>query len=259
MKKGRNILIALGVIVVIVAVGIFFLFSNLDSIVKGAIEKYGSRATGTEVKVSSLHISLKNGEGSIGGLSIGNPPGFSGANAFELKNITIAIDTGSLTKTPFVIRKIAVSDPYISYEINNSGKANINEIRKNLKYTRKGGSEDKKKNGKKRTFVIKNLVIDRGRVDAGVAALPDKSFTAELPRIQLVNVGGQGGSAPSELAVQILRPIATRAIEAASETGVRMYLGMSAEEAGEMLEEGLKEKTGAAGKAKNALENFMGK
>jgi len=259
MKKGGRILIGLGIVVIIIVAGVVFLVSNIDSIVKNAIEKYGSRATGTDVKVSSLHISLKNREGSIGGLSIGNPPGFSGANAFELKNITIAIDTGSLTKNPFVIRKIAVSDPHVSYEINNSGKANINEIRKNLKYTRKGGSEDKNKTGKKRTFVIKNLVIDRGRIDAGVAALPDKSFTAELPGIQLVNVGGQGGSIPSELAVQILRPIATRAIEAASETGVRKYLGMSAEEAGKMLEEGLKEKTGVAGKAKNALENFMGK
>ncbi|MEJ2698021.1 MAG: hypothetical protein P8013_15420, partial [Candidatus Sulfobium sp.] len=121
-----------------------------------------------------------------------------------------------------------------------------------------------KKPGEKRTFVIKDLVIERGRVDAGVAALPDKSFTAELPRIQLTNVGGQGGSTPSELAAQILMPIGNRAIAAASETGVRQYLGKSAEEVRKSMEEGLKEKAGsageeAAGKATNALKNLLGK
>jgi hypothetical protein len=61
-----------------------------------------------------------------------------------------------------------------------------------------------------------------------VAALPNKSFTAELPEIQLTNVGGQGGSTASELAARILRPLANRALTAASETGVRQYLGKGA-------------------------------
>ncbi|MEJ2010326.1 MAG: hypothetical protein P8Z30_19590 [Acidobacteriota bacterium] len=265
MKRGLKILIGLGIFVIVVVAAFVFFVSNLDSIVKGAIERYGSRAAGTEVKVGSVNISLKKGEGSIGGFSIGNPSGFSGAHAFEMQNITIAIDTGSLTENPVVIRKILVSGPHITYEINKSGQANIDEIRKNLESLRKSGEpSDGKRPGEKRTFIIKDLVIERGRVDAGVAALPDKSFTTELPRIQLTNVGGQGGSTPSELAAQILRPVANRVISAVSDTGVRQYLGKSAEEVGKAVEESLKKKTGtaggeAAGKAKKALENFTGK
>lgn len=265
MKKGTKILIGLGIVVIVIVALFVFLVSNLDSIVKGAIEKYGSQATGTEVKVGSVHISLKNGEGSIGGFSIGNPSGFSTAHAFEMQNITVVIDEGSLTKKPVVIRKILVSDPHITYEINKSGDANINEITKHLESLRKSGEPSAgERHGEKRTFVIKDLVIEGGRVDARVAALPDKSFTAALPRIQLTNVGGQGGSTPSELAAQILRPVANRAIAAVSETGVGRYLGKSAEEVRKSVEEGLKKKAGtageeAAGKATNALKNVLGK
>jgi uncharacterized protein involved in outer membrane biogenesis len=246
MQKGMKIPIGLGIVVIVIVAAFVFFVSNLDSIVKGAIEKYGSQATGTKVKVSSVHISLKKGEGSIGGLSIGNPPGFSGVHAFEMRNITIVVDASSLTKNPVVISKILVSNPHITYEINKSGRANINEIKNNLASLRKsGGPSDDKRAGKKRTFVIKDLIIEGGRVDARVAALPDKSFKTELPRIHLTNVGGQGGSTPSELAGQILRPVADTAIVAASGTGVRQYLGTTAEE--------------AAGKANNTFEKFLGK
>ena len=260
MKKGTKIVIGLGIIVIVIAAALVFLASNLDSIVKGAIEKYGSRATGTGVKVGSVHIRLKEGEGSVGGLRIGNPSGFAG-DAFDLQNITIAVDTGSLTKNPVVISKILVSDPHITYEINKSGRANLNEIRDNLESLRKsGGPSEDSGTGEKRRFVIKELVIEGGRVDARVAALPDKSFTTKIPRIQLTNVGGQGGSTPSELAGQILKPVADRAIAAASETGIRQYLGKNAEEVRKSVEEGLKGQTGAAEEAgKKAIGKFLGK
>lgn len=265
MKKGTKVLIGLGIVVIVILAIFVFLVSNLDSIVKGAIEKYGSQATGTEVKVSSVQISLSKGEGSIGGFSVGNPSGFSGGHAFEMKNITVVIDKDSLTKKPVVITKILVSDPHITYEINKSGEANINEIKKNLESLGKSGeSRAGKSPGEKRTFVIKDLVIEGGRVDAAVAALPDKSFKADLPKIQLTNVGGQGGSTPSELAAQILRPVLNSAIAAASATGIQQYLGKSAEEVRKSVEESLKGKAGtagkeAAGKTTNTLKKLLGK
>lgn len=56
---------------VAVAIAVFGLLSSLNSLVAQAIEKHGSEATGTEVGVSEVEISLKDGRGSIGGLEIG--------------------------------------------------------------------------------------------------------------------------------------------------------------------------------------------
>ena len=141
MKKGKKILIALGIIVIVLAVGVYFLLSNLDRIVAAAIGKYGSEATGTSVKVASVRIKLGVGAGSISGLTVGNPGGFSTPDAVSLGSISIAVDTGSLTGDPVIIDTIKVSSPRITYEINESGVANINEIKKNVEaYQKKGGA-----------------------------------------------------------------------------------------------------------------------
>ena len=86
MKTGRMILVVLGVAVIVVAAAVFLLISNLDAIVKAALEKYGSEATGSAVTVDSVRISLREGSGSISGFSIGNPPGFSTPAALALED-----------------------------------------------------------------------------------------------------------------------------------------------------------------------------
>jgi hypothetical protein len=97
-----------------------------------------------------------------------------------------------------------------------------------------------------------------------VAAFPGKDFSADLPRLHLTNVGGEGGATPSELARQILRPIMSRAAQAAAQSGAAQYLGKSAEDAKRMLEGKAKEKLGTAGEeaakeAEGTLKKFLGK
>jgi hypothetical protein len=264
MKAGSKIIIILAIIIVIVLGGLYYLISNIDSIVKAGIEKYGSKATGTDVSVAQVKIRLRAGEGSIGGLSIGNPPGYSGRDAFSLKDITVAIDTGSITSNPVIIEKISVLAPKVTYEVNESGKANINEIKANLERYR--GSEpaggEKAESGKR--ILIRNLVIDEAQVDVRVAALPEESMSAKIPKIQLTNVGGKGGATPEEVALQVLRPLVNQAVQAAARTGVEKYIGKSAEEAQKLLEEKAREKLGTAGEgaakeAGEAVKKLLGK
>jgi hypothetical protein len=256
-----KIIIALAIVLVIVLGGLYYLISNIDSIVKAGIEKYGSRATGTDVRVASVKIRLRAGEGSIGGLSIGNPSGYSSRDAFSLKDITVAIDTGSVTKDPVVIDRIAVLAPSVTYEVNESGKANINEIKANLESYRGIGQdrEEKADGGKK--MLIRSLVIEEAQVDVRVAALPEESMSAKIPRIQLTNVGGKGGATPEEIALQVLRPLVNQAVQAAARTGVERYIGKSAEEAKKLIEEKAREKLGTAGEgaAREAVKKLLGK
>lgn len=261
MKKGKKILITLGVIVVVLAVAVYFLLSNLDRIVAAAIGKYGSEATGTSVKVASVRIKLGEGAGSIGSLQVGNPGGFSTPNAVSLGSISIAVDTGSLTGDPVIIDTIKVSSPRIMYEINESGVANINEIRKNIEaYQKKGGAgkgEGGKKEGGKK-ILIRSLVVEGGEVDVLVDALGGKPLHAKLPRIALSNVGGKGGATPGEIATQVLNPLVNQAIAAASSTGIGQYLGKEAEDVKKALEEKAQENLGGAGSeaVKGAEETF---
>ena len=61
----KKVLIALVVVLVLLAGGIYFVFSNLDSPVETAIETAGSRTLGTDVQVDSVSLDLLAGSASI--------------------------------------------------------------------------------------------------------------------------------------------------------------------------------------------------
>ncbi len=265
MKKRTVVLVGLGIIVILLAAGIFFLLSNLDRIVAAVIEEVGSEATGTSVKVSSVRIKLREGEGSIGNLSVGNPRGFSTPNAASLGNITIALDTGSISGAPVIIRRILVSAPRITYEINRAGSANIQEIQKNVEAfavkhagTRGKGAPPGKEPGEKgKSLLIRSLIIEGGEVTVSVAAREGGPLIVKLPRIALSNLGGKGGQSPGEIAAQVLNPLMAEVARAAARAGAEQYLGKGADEAKKALEEKAREKAGEAGEG--ALRKLLGK
>jgi uncharacterized protein (UPF0333 family) len=84
MRKGKLFLILAGVIVIIIAGGVYYVFTNINAIVKAAIEKHGSQATRTDVRVSSVDITLSTGKGAISGMTVENPAGFTSRNIFSL-------------------------------------------------------------------------------------------------------------------------------------------------------------------------------
>lgn len=260
MKKRKVVLVGLGIVVILLAAGVYILLSNLDRIVAAVIEQVGSEATGTSVKVSSVRIKPREGEGSIGNLTVGNPRGFSTPNAATLGNITIAVDTGSIAGDPVVIRKILVSAPRVTYEINQSGSANIQEIRMNVdafagKQARARGKGEPAGEGK--NLVIRSLIIEGGEVTVSVAAREGGPLVVKLPRIALSNLGGKGGQSPGEIAAQVLTPLMTEAARAAARAGVEQYLGKGADEARKALEEKAQEKLGEAGEG--AVRKLFGK
>ena len=77
MSKTRIAIIAGAGLLFLAAVAVYLLLSNLDSLVERGIEKFGSEAAGTKVSVDRVAIDLRQGRGSILGLTVANPPGFS--------------------------------------------------------------------------------------------------------------------------------------------------------------------------------------
>jgi len=264
MKTSRKALLGLGILVVLVAAAVFLLLSGLDRIVAAAIEKYGSEASGTKVGVSSVRIDLKDGKGSVRNLSVGNPPGFSTPDAFRLEDISVAVDTGTVTGNPVVIDRVTILAPRITYEIDPQGRSNIELLKKRLAGTSPGGPSGGTGSDSGKKVVIRRLVIEQGRIEIKVAALPGKPLSAALPRIELKNLGGEGGGSPGEIARQVLGPLVNRAAAAASGAGISQYLGKGADEVKRALEEAAQGKlgvpgAGAAKEAGDALKKFLGK
>jgi len=265
MKASRKAFLGLGIFVVLVAAALFLLLSGLDRIVAAAIEKYGSEATGTKVGVSSVRLELKAGKGSIRGLSVGNPPGFSTPSAFRLDDISVAVDTGSVTGNPVILDQVTILSPRIAYEIDEEGRSNIELLRKTLSGTpSKRPSGDKSGGPGEKKVVIRRLVIEKGEVELRVAALPGKPLSVVLPRFELQNLGGKGGDSPGDIARQVLGPLANQVAAAASGAGIERYLGKGADELRKALEDAAKGNLEIPGKdaargAEDTLKKLLGK
>jgi uncharacterized protein involved in outer membrane biogenesis len=211
MKFGKIILGLAAVILVVVVVGVYLLSTNLDPLIKGAIEKYGSQILGAPVSVSGVNISPSTGAGTIRGLRIGNPAGFSKGAAFDLGEITVGIDIASIASPVVVIKEILIAAPQVNVETNSSGHTNFDVIASNAK-SHSGGSAPKSKEPEASKpadesaaplLRILKFTFERGTVAADLSNTGGKQYNAELPELRLNNLGGQGGATPAAIGKEV--------------------------------------------------------
>ena len=210
--------IAIGVValLVVVAIAAYFLFSNLDSIIKAAIEKYGTAATQAEVTLAKVNLSLTSGEGGLVGLRVANPKGFSTPNAIVFGAIDIKVDIGSATGNgPILIHEIAIDKPQVTYERTDSG-SNIDTIQQNtVAYAgggQAGGGSSSGSSDSGRKVIIENLYVRDGQIGISHNLLKGKVLSAALPTIHLTNIGkASGGATPAQVAEQVLGAIGSAA------------------------------------------------
>jgi uncharacterized protein involved in outer membrane biogenesis len=211
------------IVVIVIVVAVFYLLSNLNSLVAGAIEKYGSDVTDTRVGVSGVDISLREGRGSISGLTVANPEGFEASNAFSLADITVDIDLKSVREDPVVIDEIRIRAPVVNAEITESGASNIDELRKQVQaYTAgaSGGGDSDGSGGEKKNIRIKQFVFEQGRVEVDASALGVEKRTITLPEIRLTDVGGTSGAVPDKIAKVILTTVTNKVMSEIADSEV---------------------------------------
>lgn len=223
MKTGSKItLFTLLLVIVAIGAGAFYVLNNLDSLVKNAIEKYGSEATQTAVRVERVKISLKEGSSTIKGLSVANPAGFEAKYAFSLGEIGNKINIESLSNEVIVIDDITIRAPQVYFEINQQRQTNLNELKKNLLGTAPASTSKKKttSQSKEPRFILKRVHFSEGKIFAKVVPLNNKEYALKLPEILLGNLGGSNGATAAELSHEILTVLSDRALAEVKKKGV---------------------------------------
>ncbi len=241
MKK-KLISILLTLLVVLVVGGILFT-SNLDSIIKAAVEKYGSEATQAETTLSNVEISLSSGKGKLEGFKLGNPEGFTTDSAMAFGEVSIELDTKSVMGDgPIIIREILIDAPEISYEVAKNGESNLQKIQSNIAaYTSSLGGGAKKQDSEvkaskedsqnERKIIIEKLVISNGQVKLNHALLEGKNLVdTKLPTISMSNIGkNDGGMSPARLMQLVLGKITSSAMAIGSSSLVKELGGQGME------------------------------
>jgi len=207
---------AAGLLALIVGVGVY-LYNSIDPIVKNAIEKYGSEITGTDVSVSSVDISLKSGRGTIRGIRVANPDGFSDDDAFELSEITVDIDVASLNKDPIVIQEVTIAEPVAKAILSARGDTNLGIIKRHVEAYQagaRGSSTGEKGAGYEKRIRILRFRFEEGVLHGDATALGGKTIERALSPVRLENVGGNNGSSPDAIAKEITRAFLNSATDA---------------------------------------------
>ena len=222
-RLNRRNLILIAVAVATLTVAALYVFVlNLDGIVERAIEKYGSAAAGTAVRVDGVTIGLQAGRGSIHGLTVANPPGFSSEPLFALGEITLDLDTASLTAKVPVIEVIKIAAPHFLYQLNGQGASNLGVIQKHLQ--KGGGKAQPASDGEPVRLKIKRLTIAGGKGMVDLSAFGGKRLQATLPPIVLTNLGGSKGITAEELSRTVLNALIRALEEAAARQGAEQLL-----------------------------------
>jgi hypothetical protein len=222
MKK--VVLGAILVLLITIGFGVYYLLSNLDSLVKSAIETYGSEATQTSVRVDNVKIVLQDGSGTISGLTIGNPKGFATPNVFSLGEIATQIDLKSLSEDVPVIEHITIRAPEVFFELNEQGQNNLDKLKSNLQSgaSTSSSSSSAKSGGSEPKLIIRKLIFSGGNIHARVVPL-DKDYELKLPNIQMNDLGGKTGATPSQIASQALKVLTDRALAEIKQKGIDQY------------------------------------
>ena len=241
MTKKTIILIVVGLALAIFG-AVTFLISNLDGIVASVIESEGSKVTGTQVSVSGVSIHLKEGHGTINGLTIASPEGFDPAHTFKLEGVTLDLDLGTLRDDVIVINEIRVSDPRVNAQILKDASNNIQALQRNVdQYTASrggGGAGGADAPATDKRLRIKRFAFAGGRVELDATALGDKEVRAvDLAAFTINDIGGTEGTPPDAVAKAVLAALTRQTIETLAKSGIE-----------EKARETLKDKAGEVGK-----------
>lgn len=240
----KKLLIGAGIVVVLVIIGVAWLFSSLDGIVKNQIEAIGTELTGTKVSVGGVGIKLTEGVGQITKLRVANPKGYKTDDALSMNLLRLGIDLPSVGKSPLILNELVIDSPLLNLEMDEKGGSNLQKISDNVSANTsaadKEASTAQQAGGEPLRILIRKLSITgvSYAVHSPVEKLDNTKGT--LPTITMSNVGGSKGATPGEIGKIIVGKITERVIQQAAKAGIQSAVDKKLKEVGGGLGDALK-------------------
>jgi hypothetical protein len=209
MKKA---FVVIGLSVVIVAlVGYFAVTYFLGGIVKSGVNNFAPKLTQSDVQLAGAQLSPLTGSGTLTGLKVGNPKGWSERDAFYLGKVQLSVEPTSVFRDTIVINELVIDQPEFNYETK-IVSSNIQDLLKNIESAVGRGDQVTDKSGKPKKFIVKKFRLTHAKATVGVgpAALP-----VPLPEVSLDNLGVQeNGITGAQLAGAIMRDVLSKIVSA---------------------------------------------
>lgn len=230
-------LFLLGLLLLLLGAGAAFLF--LDSIVRSAIEKGGSAATGTPTTLAKADASFFSGAFGLDDFAIANPQGFRNEPFLALKGARARWQNGSILSDQLVIDEFTLDGLQLNLERSAAGNNwdKILESLKKLSGGSGGSTPAPAESGSGREVKIKQLEIKNTRCTLHLSGQPalNGDYDVSVPSIRLQDFDSKGSTA--EIAGKLTKAVVEAVVKAAASSGKGVFPAGSLEE----LESGLKQ------------------
>lgn len=207
----KKLLIVLGALLAVVAIGVFASSFFLGSLVTRGVNRYAPGITGTPVTLESAALSPLSGTGTLKGLFVGNPPGWKNPKAFSFGKVHLDIEPRSLLGDHIIINEMVIEAPEFVYETKLIS-SNVKEILDNIERSLgRGGDtpadQPTTDDGKPLKFTVKRFRLENAVVTVGAG---NSSIAAKMPAMMLTDLGvKEGGLTANQLATRVLTQILT--------------------------------------------------
>ncbi len=235
------VLALLGVIALVV-IGIF-----LGPIVTKAVNTVGPKITGTTVTLDGAKVSPLTGGGTLTGLFVGNPAGWTGDKALYLGEVRASVQPWSLLGDHIVVNEVFIDGPEFVFEKKLLGGSNIDallaQIEANMGTGKSATTPSAETPAEPIKFAVKSFRIQNAKMTLVAAGQP---ITVPLPPLTLTDLGvPEGGITPDQVATKVLKNVlgqmGTASVAALKDVGGAALDGgkEGAKAAGEALKGGL--------------------
>lgn len=230
------------VVIVLVAIAVFFVANNINGLVKTAVEEAGSDALQTTVSLESVNFELLQGRMQLSGLTIANPSGFQSATIMEMNDIVVHLELASLRDKLVDVKEISVDGLQVVAEqkgVSTNLQALLNNVNSSQSSQDKAEPVEEAGSGPDVLIKIRQLNFTNG----STSLMSDRwgKQDLNLPNINLDNIGGVSGVPPQQLAKQISRPLIKQLIKGLEQAVKELYEGKAKQQLKEKEDE-LKEK-----------------
>ena len=199
--------ILLLLIIIIIGAAVF-LISNLNTIVKQAVESEGPKLTETSVLLDQVDLKLLNGRGELNEFVIGNPDGFNEENILEIDQFVLQFDPTSAFGDVVVVNEITLKGLVLTAE-QKGLNTNVQALLDTLTSGSSGSSSEV--DGEAGDPIDKKIILENLDFSDNVIRLVTEkwgSYDLKLPSFSLVDIGKQeGGLSPEELGIAVLEPL----------------------------------------------------
>jgi uncharacterized protein involved in outer membrane biogenesis len=231
----RFVLVAL--LLLLLAGGAAFLM--LDGIVRSAIEKGGSAATGTATTLDKADASFFKGAFGLDGFAIANPQGFRSEPFLALKSAHAQWQNGSILSDTLVIDEFALDGLALSLERSAAGNNwdKILDSLKKLSGPTPAKPAEPESGGSGRSVTIQKISILNTHCALHLSGQPalNGDWKVDVPAITILNLRSNGSTA--EIAGKLTKAVVEAVVKQAASSGKGVFPADALKD----LESGLKE------------------